>query len=65
MTVMRWLNGRLVMRLSDNGPWFDYKQTPYYLPDYDIQGGSPGYRTMQNALSKGVKYAPLENQKID
>lgn len=65
MPQMRWDHGRLVIRISDDAPWVDYRHTPYYLPDYPMPHGSPGYRTMQNALKMGVTYAKIENQTID
>jgi hypothetical protein len=53
---MKWQNGILVIQLAPNAPFVHYRHTEYYLPDYQIANGSPGYRTMQNALNMGVKY---------
>lgn len=58
---MRWNSGKLEFCMGIGKPWIGYRQSPYYVADYGMPNGSPGYATMQNALKQGVVYERKES----
>lgn len=44
----------LHLRLQPNGPWKPYTSCPgYFVPDYEISGGSQGWATCQKLIKAG------------